>query len=58
MRQATLRNKVSGVEVRVHATTEHPDSSYGHAVWVDDNNNAYCEVDSMVENPFYEIIED
>jgi hypothetical protein len=58
MRQATLRNKVTGVEVRVHATTEHPDSSYGKAVWVDDENNAYCEVDAKFGNPFYEIIED
>ena len=58
MRQATLRNKVTGVEVRVHATTEHPDSSYGRAVWVDDDNNAYCEVDARFANPFYEITED
>lgn len=58
MRQATLKNKLNGVEVRVHATTEHPDSSYGRAVWVDDDNNVYCEVDARVPNPFYEITED
>ena len=58
MRQATLKNKLNGVEVRVHATTEHPDSSYGRAVWVDDDNNAYCEVDARVPNPLYEITED
>ena len=58
MRQATLKNKLNGVEVRVHATTEHPDSSYGRAVWVDDDNNAYCEVDARVPNPVYEITED
>lgn len=58
MRQATLKNKLNGVEVRVHATTEHPDSSYGRSVWVDDGNNAYCEVDERVPNPFYEITED
>lgn len=58
MRQATLKNKLNGIEVRVHATTEHPDSSYGRAVWVDDDNNAYCEVDARVPNPFYEIIDD
>lgn len=58
MRQATLKNKLNGVEVRVHATTEHPDSSYGRAVWVDDDNNAYCEVDARVPNQFYEITED
>ena len=58
MRTATLINLVSGVKVKVHATTEHPDSSYGKAVWVDDDNNAYCEVDPVVPNPFYEIDED
>ena len=58
MRTATLRNTVTGVEVEVHATAEHPDSSYGHEVWVDDKNVAYCEVDAKVPNPFYEIIED
>lgn len=57
MRQATLRNIVTGEEVKVHATTDHPDSSYGIAVWVDDDNNAYCEVDAIIGNPFYEIIE-
>lgn len=56
MKTAILKNKVTGVEVRVHATTEHPDSSYGHEVWVDDENNAYCEVG--VTNPFYEIRDD
>lgn len=58
MRTAKLKNIVNGEEVKVHATTEHPDSSYGKAVWVDDDNNAYCEVDSVVPNPFYEIVED
>ena len=58
MRTATLRNIVNGMEVRVHATTDHPDSSYGRAILVDDDNIAYCEVDSVVPNPFYEIVED
>ena len=58
MRTATLRNKLNGVDVRVLATTDHPDSSYGRAMWVDDDNNAYCEVDSRVPNPFYDIMED
>lgn len=58
MRTATLINLVSGVKVKVHATTEHPDSSYERAVWVDDDNFAYCEVDPVVPNPFYEIVED
>lgn len=49
-----LKNKVSGEEIEVTATTEHPDSSYGHPVWVDKNNLAYCEVGR--EQPFYELI--
>ena len=57
-RTATLKNRLNGVEVRVHATTDHPDSSYGRAVWVDDENNVYCEVDARVSNPFYDITED
>lgn len=57
MRKAILRNKINGMEVEVHATTEHPDSSYGKAVWVDNDNNAYCEVDAKIQNPFYEITE-
>ncbi len=55
MRKAKLTNIVTGETILCHATTEHPDSSYGHAVWVDDNNVAYCEVGSV--NPFYEIEE-
>lgn len=57
MRKAILRNKINGMEVEVHATTEHPDSSYGKAVWVDNDNNAYCEADAKIPNPFYEITE-
>ena len=56
LRTATLRNVVNGVEVRVHATTEHPDSSYGQPVWVDDEGQAYCQCD--IFNPFYEVVED
>jgi hypothetical protein len=36
--------KSSGEEIKVHATKEHPDSHYNHAVWVDESNNAYFEV--------------
>lgn len=57
MRKAILKNKVTGVEVEVYATTEHPDSSYGKAVWVDKEGIAYLQVDYPFENPFYEIIE-
>ncbi len=55
MRTAILRNVVTGVEVKVHATTDHPTSSYGLPVWVDDDGNAYCQVDTPC--PFYEITE-
>lgn len=53
MLKATLTNIINGVSVEVYATTEHSASSYGRAVWVDEENTAYCEVDSV--NPFYEI---
>lgn len=53
MKTATLKNMVNGVEVRVHATTEHPDSHYGQPVWVDDEGTAYCEV--SLPSPFYQI---
>ena len=53
MRTAILKNTVTGVEVKVHATTDHPSSSYGIPVWVDDDNNAYCQVDTPT--PLYEI---
>lgn len=53
---ATLINNITGERVEVHATTEHPTSSYGQPVWVDDNNNAYCH--AGLPNPFYTIIED
>ena len=57
MRKAILKNKATGVEIEVYATTEHPDSSYGKAVWVDKEGIAYLQVDYPFENPFYEIIE-
>lgn len=52
---AILTNNITGVSVEVHATTEHPDSSYGIPVWVDDNNIAYMQVGAL--NPFYTITE-
>lgn len=55
MKTATLRNIVTGVEVKVHATTDHPDSHYGQPVWVDDEGTAYCQVG--LPSPFYQITE-
>ena len=43
--KAKLTNLLTGDEIIVHSTTEHPDSSYGHPVWVDDNNICYGQVD-------------
>lgn len=57
MRKAILRNNITGVEFKVHATTDHPDSHYGHAVWVDENNIAYIEVDSKIPSPIYSVKE-
>ncbi len=51
-----LRNKITGVEVEVRATTEHPDCHYGQAVWVDKNNVAYLQVGLEHLNPVYELI--
>lgn len=50
-----LKNLMTGKEVEVTSTTEHATSSYGQPVWVDKNNQAYCQVGS--EKPFYEVIE-
>lgn len=54
MKRAILRNVINGVEVEVFATTDHPASSYGQAVWVDNNNEAYMQVN--MPSPFYEIV--
>lgn len=53
--KAIIRNKITNKTVQVKSTTEHPDSSYGIPVWVDDENNAYFQVG--LENPFYEVVE-
>lgn len=42
--EAILIDKLSGVRVKVHDTTDHTMSSYGQPVWVDDDDNAYCQV--------------
>lgn len=41
---ATLISRINGERVHVHATTDHPSSSYGIPVWVDDQGTAYCQV--------------
>ena len=50
---AKLINKINGQVVSVKATCKHPDSHYGHAVWVDKDGVAYCEVEKP--NPVYAV---
>ena len=53
---ARLINNVTKIEVEVRASYDHPACSYGRAVWVDKNNEAYTQVG--VITPFYTIIPD
>lgn len=55
---ATLIINKTGKEIKVHATTDHPSSSYGKAVWVDDDNNAYLQVGLEQYNTMYSIVLD
>lgn len=54
MMEAILKNNMNGEEVEVTSTTNHPDSSYGQPVCVDENGTAYCQVGR--EAPFYTLI--
>ena len=53
---ARLINNVTKKEVEVRVSYEHPACSYGHAVWVDENNEAYTQVGMIT--PLYTIIPD
>ena len=53
--KAKIKNKLNGEIIVVTSTNTHPDCSYDQAVWVDDNNNAYCVVG--MESPMYDIVE-
>lgn len=44
-----------GESIPVHTTTEHPDSHYGKAVWVDDEGTAYLQEGMERMNPFYRL---
>lgn len=55
MKTAMLTETATGRKIRVHATTEHPDFHYGHAVWVDDDGVAYFEVGAKFHDPNYSI---
>lgn len=56
--KAILTSRFNGAKVEVHSTTEHPESHYGHPVWVDKDNQAYVQVG--MERPYYtvEIVEE
>ena len=49
--KAIIKNLITGATIPVTATTEHPASSYGQAVWVDDRGTAYFQIG--MTNPLY-----
>ena len=53
---ARLINNVTKIEVEVRASYNHSACSYGRAVWVDKNNEAYTQVG--MPTPLYTIIPD
>lgn len=55
MKRAKLTSMINGVTIDVHATTNHPCSSYGHPVWVDDDNQAYVQVGLEAMQPWYQV---
>lgn len=52
MMRAVIKNRMTGEEIAVTATTDHPTCSYGQALWADDNGTAYFQVG--MANPIYE----
>ena len=53
---ARLINNVTKIEIEVRASYNHPACSYGCAVWVDKNNEAYTQVGMIT--PLYTVIPD
>ena len=53
---AKLINNITKKEIEVRASYDHPACSYGRAVWVDKNNEAYTQVG--MPTPLYTIIPD
>ena len=43
--RATLIDNITGERIQVRSTTRHPSSSYGFPIWVDADNNPYCQCD-------------
>ena len=54
--KAKLKHIASGEVVAVTSTTEHPQSSYGKAVWVDSKNEAICQV-GLEKLALYEVFD-
>lgn len=55
-----LKNLLTGEEIEATATTEHPTSSYGQPVWVDENNVSYGQCRIMGQyavEPGYVLLE-
>lgn len=55
MKTAILTNTVTHERVTVHTTKNHPDCSYGYAMWVDDNGQAYMQEGLEKLNPYYQL---
>jgi len=53
MKTAIMRNIITGKEIRVKLTHDHPAVQCGIAVWADEEGKAYFPED--VPNPFYEL---
>lgn len=55
--KATIINKLTGERIEVRSTTRHPSCSYGQAVWVDRDNNAYLQIkigdEYVIDTPIY-----
>lgn len=49
-----FRFEPTGAQVRCYATTDHPQSSYGHAVWVTEDGTAIGQVGLPI--PFYTLL--
>jgi hypothetical protein len=49
--RAKINNNSTGETIPVAATAEHPASSYGQMVWVDEQGTAYFQVG--MPNPLY-----
>lgn len=56
MKKAIFRSVLGGTDIECHATTDHPQSSYGHAVWVTEDGTAIGQVGLPI--PFYSLVKE